>query len=30
MIKALFLARDKGNVVTGCTNPACKIEWMDY
>jgi hypothetical protein len=30
MIKALFLARDNGNTVTGYTNPACKIEWMDY
>lgn len=30
MIKALFLARDNGNAVTGFTNSACKIEWMDY
>jgi hypothetical protein len=30
MIKALFLARDNGNAVTGFTNSVCKIEWMDY
>ena len=30
MIKALFLARDNGNFVTGYTNNQCRIEWLDY
>jgi hypothetical protein len=30
VIKALFLARDNGRVITGYTNASCKIEWLDY
>ena len=30
VIKALFLARDNGNTVTGYTNNQCRIEWLDY
>jgi len=30
VIKALFLARDNQNSITGYTNEYCKIEWIDY
>ncbi|HXI61364.1 MAG TPA: hypothetical protein VNF70_01590 [Pyrinomonadaceae bacterium] len=30
IIKALFLARDNGRTITGFTNPANRIVWLDY
>ena len=30
VVRALFLARDNNRSITGYTNSACRIEWLDY